>query len=129
MSPVKHPPVVRLVGIFMSKHLRLFTSAFVLVLLFSALRANAEEASSDGLWREVKASSLAGKSQMAALPAAYRALSLNQDAMTALLARAPMEFTPAARSNHVVITIPMPDGAFARFRIQESPISLPDPSG
>ncbi len=45
------------------------------------------------------------------------------------LAQAPMEFTVAARKNPVVITIPMPDGTFARFAIQQSPISLPDPSG
>ena len=109
----------------MSKHLRLFTSAFALVLLFSALRANAEEASSDGLWREVKANSLAGKSQMAALPAAYRALSLNQDAMTALLARAPMEFTDKAKTTEVLITLPKPGGGFARFRIEESPMLSP----
>ena len=46
-----------------------------------------------------------------------------------LLARAPMEFTPAARKSPVVLQIPMPDGGFARFRVQQSPISLPDPSG
>ena len=40
-----------------------------------------------------------------------------------------MEFTKAARKSAVVLTIPMPNGTWTRFRIWESPISAPDPSG
>ena len=126
MAPVKHPPVARLVGTFMSKNLRYITSALALFVLLLGGTALAEQTSSDGLWREVKAGSLAGTPQMGALPAAYRALSLNQNAMATLLARAPMEFTSNAKSAEVLITLPKPDGGFVRFRIEESPMLSPE---
>ncbi|MFM9997215.1 MAG: reprolysin-like metallopeptidase [Phycisphaerales bacterium] len=43
----------------------------------------------------------------------------------ALLARAPMEFTPAA-ANPLRIELPMPDGTFVRFDVVESPVMHPD---
>src|SRR5262249_45258231 len=42
-----------------------------------------------------------------------------------LLSEAPMEFTDAARLGTSVITIPMPDGTFSRFRIERSPVLEP----
>src|SRR5688572_18127597 len=108
MSPVKHPSVVEWVGIFMSKQLRYLIPAIILLVLLLGASAWAEQTSSDGLWKEMKASSLAGKPQMRAMPATYRALSLNQSALTALLARAPMEFTAKAKATEVVITLPKP---------------------
>ena len=110
----------------MSKNLRYFTSTLALFVLVFSGTVLAEQTSSDGLWREVKASSLAGKPQMAVLPATYRALSLNQNAMTALLARAPLEFTDKAKTTEVLITLPKPDGTFVRFRIEESPMLSPE---
>jgi hypothetical protein len=86
--------------------------------------------SSDGLWQDVKESSIAvsgGARQI--VPRSYRTVRLNKEAMTQLLAQAPMEFTQAASENQTVMTIPMPNRIFARFRIQQSPITLPDPSG
>lgn len=76
--------------------------------------------SEDGLWRlnAVKGSN-AGD---AAGPKFYRTLSLNEAAQRRLLSQAPMEFTQAARQTQVVMPLPMPDGTFARFRIEESPV-------
>lgn len=110
----------------MSKNPRYFTSVLVLLLLLFTGTAFAEQTSSDGLWQEVKASSIGAKPQMAVLPATYRALSLNQNAMAALLARAPMEFTAGAKTTEVLITLPRPDGSFIRFRIEESPMLSPE---
>jgi hypothetical protein len=52
----------------------------------------------------------------------YRAVSLNEAAQRKLLRHAPMEFTAAARQSQVVMSLPMPDGTFARFRVEESPV-------
>ena len=82
--------------------------------------------SEDHLWRESKGRSI-GKSGAAigAMPEFYRALSLNESAQREVLRHAPMEFTLAARQIQVVMTLPMPDGRIARFRVEESPVLSP----
>ena len=60
-------------------------------------------------------------------PKSYRTLTLNETAQRKLLSRAPMEsakgeLTKAASQTQVVMTLPMPDGTFARFRVEESPV-------
>ena len=59
------------------------------------------------------------------VPTRFRALALNAVALRALLARAPMEFTPQASGGGLEISLPMPDGRSARFRAQESPVMEP----
>jgi hypothetical protein len=51
-----------------------------------------------------------------------RAISLNEAAQRSLLSHAPMEFTKAASQTLVIMSLPMPDGTFLRFRIEESPV-------
>lgn len=58
-------------------------------------------------------------------PTFYRAVTLNENAQRNLLRHAPMEFSKAAERNHVVMTLPMPDGKLARFRVEESPLMSP----
>lgn len=102
----------------------LIAAIVTLVLSFTGT-ALALSTSSDGLWREVKESSVALRGERQVLPKAYRTLQLNRDALAQILSRAPLEFTEAAGNANVVITLPKPDGTFARFRIQESPILSP----
>ena len=47
-------------------------------------------------------------------------LTLNELAQKKLLRLAPMEFT--ASQNQVVMSLPLPDGTFTRFRVEESPV-------
>jgi hypothetical protein len=79
----------------------------------------------DHLWREIRPG--AGKSiaENGAMPRSYRALSLNEAAQREVLRRAPMEFSKAAKETQVIMTLPMPDGTLARFRIEESPVMAP----
>lgn len=51
---------------------------------------------------------------------------LNPIALGQVLSLAPMEFTDAARTQSVVVSLPMPDGSFSRFRVEESPIMEPE---
>ena len=113
---------------FASKTERLSAVVGVILLTFIA-PALVLGASSDGLWVDVKESSMAVIGERQIVPKSYRAVRLNNAALMQVLAQAPMEFTDAARASRAVITLPMPNGTFARFRIQESPISLPDRSG
>ena len=56
-------------------------------------------------------------------PKKYRSLTLDTLHLQSLLGKAPREFTEAAkRPDATIITLPMPDGSFERFKIQESPI-------
>ncbi|HNC45798.1 MAG TPA: M12 family metallo-peptidase, partial [Acidobacteriota bacterium] len=59
-------------------------------------------------------------------PLEYRSVALNEGALAGMLHRAPLEFSPEALSNRVVMTFPMPDGTSQRFAIVESPVMGPE---
>ncbi|MBA3351444.1 MAG: hypothetical protein H0U23_03295, partial [Blastocatellia bacterium] len=95
------------------------------LIAFAPLGAFAQSA----LWQNANEKSITVRAPRHIVPKAYRTVHLDQGALTQVLAQAPMEFTEEANKSAVVMSIPMPDGTLARFRIQESPISAPDPSG
>jgi Metallo-peptidase family M12B Reprolysin-like/FG-GAP-like repeat len=106
------------------------TVAFLLF-IFALNAANAfgqsTKSSSDKMWREIDDTALQQKQlQRPIIPNHYRTFTLNQTALKNTLRNAPMEFTDAARNNPTVMTLPMPDGKFARFSVQESPIMEPE---
>ncbi|HKO96181.1 MAG TPA: zinc-dependent metalloprotease family protein [Pyrinomonadaceae bacterium] len=80
----------------------------------------------DNLWSEDKSLGT-GKSllKIGEAPKFHRTVSLNEIAQRELLRGAPMEFTKAASQIQVVMKLPMPDGTFARFRVEESPVMEP----
>lgn len=84
--------------------IRTFAAFALLATLAVAARA------ADPLWRELAAGSF----------------ELDEAALTALLAEAPLEFTEAAGDPRWEITLPTPEGALARFRFVESPIMAPE---
>jgi hypothetical protein len=79
----------------------------------------------DHFWHEQESGLRKSGARLEALPGPHRALWLDLTAQKEFLRRAPMEFTRAARQTEVVMTLPMPDGTFARFRIEESPVMAP----
>ena len=81
--------------------------------------------SEDYLWREKKSGGRKRVATPEPAPNFYRALSLNEIAQRQMLRRAPMEFTQAAGQTLLVMSLPMPDGTLARFRIEESPVMAP----
>ena len=83
-------------------------------------------ASEDRVWRKIeKDDFLRSHATAGVIPPFYRSVSLDAAAQKQVLRHAPMEFTKAARQTQVVMTLPMPDGTFARFRIEESPVMAP----
>lgn len=103
----------------------------------SASGLNAQDANSqnrasksdDGLWRfldQAELGALAEKqTERLIVPTVYKTARLNHTSLLSLLSKAPMEFTEAAKTASVVMTLPMPDGTFARFYVQESPVMSP----
>src|SRR5205085_996553 len=107
---------------------KIFIGAVLLSLCFSGF-GRAQNTTSNAIWQDVKESSVVLSGARAIVPQSYRTVHLDNAELNQLLPQAPLEFTNAAKKSQVVITLPMPDGGLARFRIEESPMSLPDPTG
>ena len=106
------------------------TVAFLLF-IFALNAANAfgqgTKSSSDKMWREIDDAALQQRQlQRPIIPNHYRTFTLNQTALKNTLRNAPMEFTDAAKITPLMMTLPMPDGKFARFFVEESPIMEPE---
>ena len=56
---------------------------------------------------------------------AFRPLRLDAAAMRGVLAGAPPELSPAARSNPLVVSLPAPNGSFQTFALQTSAVMAP----
>lgn len=82
----------------------------------------------DGVWKSADASQAAGKTARIT-PNAYQLFALDGSALSAKLKGAPLEFTPAAKTGAVEVQLPDPTGAFQRFLVVESRLSLPNKSG
>jgi hypothetical protein len=57
---------------------------------------------------------------------AYAPFSINSTLLKSTLSKAPMEFTNAARTRPLVMSLPTPAGTLARFAIQDAPVMAPD---
>ncbi|HEX8999313.1 MAG TPA: M12 family metallo-peptidase, partial [Blastocatellia bacterium] len=82
--------------------------------------------SPDGIWQEISETPEMLRQQRQIKPDSYRTFRLNQQAMQRLLGQAPMEFSDATKQTKVIVTLPLPDGKFGRFRVEESPIMAPE---
>jgi len=78
--------------------------------------------SGDDVWEKIDNSSIASADWQAPAAGSYRVLRLNKAALARQLARAPMERTADLRNSPAVLSLPMPDGSFQRFLIEESPV-------
>ncbi len=98
-----------------------------LIALFGATRHEVGAASEKRarLWEQTDASSLPARGQRLLTPQKYLVFRLNAGALSELLGEMPWEFTEAARRKTVIMEVPMPDGRFALFRIEESRVLAP----
>ena len=85
-------------------------------------RLGAAGTTGDGIWETIDNSAMAAADWKAPAGDSYHALRLNKDSLSRLLARAPMERAGALRNSLAVLSLPMPDGSFQRFHIEESPV-------
>src|SRR5687767_3170097 len=76
----------------------------------------------DGIWETIDNGALAAAGWQTPAGDSYHALRLNKDALARLLARAPMERVGDLGNSAAVLSLPMPDGSFQSFRIEESPV-------
>jgi hypothetical protein len=95
----------------------------------AAVRAG--DVAPESLWHELGSSNPARRAadEPSDLPldeSLSRAYRLDEPALAALLSRAPLEGTESARQAGLVVPLPLPDGSFGRFRVEESPIIVPE---
>ncbi len=95
-------------------------SALCLAALFLP-PANPQDTVAAGLWLESPATDKSTAVGLAS-PAPSRVFRLDANRFDALLQQAPLEHSDAAAA---VITLPLPDGKLATFRLRESPIMEP----
>jgi hypothetical protein len=83
------------------------------------------KATSNRFWQSLPETTAIPQADRGPLPQSFATKRLDQSELTNLLGQAPLEFTAAASSRPVVLTLPMPSGELARFRVEESPIMEP----
>jgi uncharacterized membrane protein len=92
----------------------------------TALAQNPINESADGIWYDINEATLDSEVLRLIVPQQYRTIAVRPEALLALLAQAPLEFSEAARQTSVILSLPLPDGTFERFQIFESPIMEPE---
>lgn len=103
---------------------RIFPAFFIFTaLIASATAAIALPMSQDDIWTRIdKTQMRAPGIDAVSLPVAYETFALNESALTLVLGRAPEENTTA---QDTILTLPMPDGSYQRFRIEHSLVVEP----
>ena len=101
------------------------TLAMLVVVLASGFVILAQS-SADGVWTGIGEAQIAGRSsERQIVPTSYKTFRLNSGALIGILDSAPEEFSPNSRFQQTILTIPMPDGKYERFRIEHSLVVEP----
>jgi hypothetical protein len=82
-------------------------------------------AADESLWREVQPGEIAARGDRWVAPQTGRTVELDMDGLRSLLIQAPMEGQAAPRASGAILSLPMPNGGFARFSLVEAPVMEP----
>ena len=96
----------------------------VAILLTTCFVIDAQKSSD--VWTEISDFALQQRTnERLIVPFAYRTFNLKTNAMRSILASAPEEFTNMANFTETIISLPMPDGSLAKFRVEHSLVVEP----
>ena len=101
-------------------------SALVWLAAAAPVYAGSGSKKSAKLWRQVAEETLQARGQRAVTPEKYLVFRLNRTILNNSLAALPLENTDAARENPLLLEIPMPDGTFQKFRMEETKVLSPE---
>lgn len=96
------------------------TSRYFFTVVFIALFSLGANAAN--YWNDVPEASMQITGERVIKPIKYRTLNLNVNDLKPLLTAAPLEKNVHPKNSNSVISLPMPDGTFLRFRFVESPV-------
>ena len=102
----------------MSRHTGFNSSVMLLLCCLLGSTAFASES----LWRDTDPNSIASRGDRWVVPQQARTVELDIAGLRELLQQTPMESQQPTRASSSVISLPMPDGQFARFAVVESPV-------
>ncbi len=106
---------------------RLLCSAVVLLaVLLAAGPAAIAQTPGEALWTDVDDAFLKSSTERDVAPLSYRALALDSNLLGDVLATAPFESREGVKGGEAMLSLPLPEGGFGRFRIVESPIMAPE---
>ncbi len=96
-------------------------------LLFATLLTpSALFADRPAIWSDVAEAKITILGERWIVPTRYRTVALDPAALVTVLQSAPHEGSANAQVTDVILALPLPDGDFGRFRIEESPIMAPE---
>ena len=116
---MRHIRIAALIAPFLAA-LGLLILAFVPKGGAAGVAANAKSAGN--VWEKIDNRSVSVLQLHRPDKSVYQALRLNKAALAQQLARAPMERTGDLRKSPAILSLPMPDGSFQNFHIEESPV-------
>lgn len=85
-----------------------------------------DNTSESSLWTDVEETSIYLRGERQIIPNAYRTVRLDRSELDNILSQAPMEEAIKPKNSNVIISLPLPDGRFGRFRISQSPVMAPE---
>ena len=101
----------------------LAAAVLIIALALAQLPAIGQQ-SPDGVWQIASDQSLPAALRRTDIVGSYAVLRLNRQVLEDLLARAPQEDAAPPRSE-LILHLPLPDGRFTRFRIEETKMLAP----
>ena len=104
-------------------HRFLCTIAVLLALLTTT--AAAAQGPGSELWNDIDDGAMKSVAERHIVPSHYRPLSLDKEMLGQFLYGAPSEGRHELLDGGMVLSLPLPDGSFGRFRVVESPIMEP----
>jgi hypothetical protein len=102
---------------------------FFLLFCFASGRATAQTHSPDGVWMRIEIPTsqfgdlLLGPQTPPRPPGQTSVLVLKPERLKQILSAAPKEFSKEAKAHPIEFTIPLPNGQFQRFKVEESPVA------
>ena len=79
-----------------------------------------------GYWIDTDASAIHRIGERPIVPEVYRTVMVDRSALTQVLDQAPLSTGRIDTSSETVLQLPLPDGSFERFRIEDAPIMAPE---
>lgn len=97
-----------------------------LTLLLTVILFYHSVSAQNNFWKDILEAKMEAYKQQKIAPQHYRTLVLDTARLTSFLKTIPKEFSEAGKKNPLVITLPMPDGSFNRFKIVETSMMEPE---